>query len=199
MSGKRQARILIVDDHPLVRFGLRTALQTAYPGIEVEEGARLAEATARVSSNPPHAVILDLALPDSTGIDTYLALRNEAPDLPIIIVTGSDPTELRGAPDLDDAAAILSKASGPEAIIGHLSDLLPQEPGAFKANDQPALTPRERDILVLCARGLQNKVIGRSLGISENTVRAHLASVFKRFGLTHRGEVKELLERAGNR
>ena len=199
MSGKRQARILIVDDHPLVRVGLRTALQTAYPGIDVEESASLAEAMARAASATPDAVILDLALPDSTGIGTYRAVRGQAASLPIIIVTGSDPAELRAAPELDDAAAILSKASGPEAILGILSDLLSQEPGAIPANGQPALTPRERDILVLCARGLQNKVIGRSLGISENTVRAHLASVFKRFGLTHRGAVKEFLERAGIR
>ncbi|MCZ8181644.1 MAG: response regulator transcription factor [Beijerinckiaceae bacterium] len=199
MPGKRQARILIIDDHPLVRFGLRTALQTAYPGIEVEEGASLAEAMTRVGPVPPDVIILDLALPDSTGVGTYLALQSRCPALPIIIVTGSDPAELRASPALDDAAAILSKASGPEAILGILSDLLSQEPGAITANGQPALTPRERDILVLCARGLQNKIIGRSLGISENTVRAHLASVFKRFGLTHRGEVKEFLERLGVR
>lgn len=199
MPGKRQARVLIVDDHPLVRFGLRAALQGAYPGIEVDEGATLADAVALAGSAPPDAIILDLALPDTTGVETYLTLRDNVPELPVIIVTGSDPAELQASPALDSAAAILSKASGPEAILAILSELVPREPGAFNGHGPPALTPRERDILVLCARGLQNKVIGRSLGISENTVRAHLSSVFKRFGLSHRGEVRDFLARMGIR
>ncbi|MCA3643278.1 MAG: response regulator transcription factor, partial [Methylobacterium sp.] len=64
--------ILIVDDHPLVRVGLRTALQCAFPGVAIEECAALAEARGRLLAGPLDAVILDLALPDSSGTETYL-------------------------------------------------------------------------------------------------------------------------------
>lgn len=195
MPIKCQTRILIVDDHPLVRVGLRTAILAAYPGIEVEECAALAEALERVAAAPPDAIVLDLALPDSSGFETYLRVQGQCPGLPIIIVTGSDPAELGTSPALEAAAAVLSKTSGPEAILGILSSLMEKAPEAMSGSAASALTPRERDILILCAQGLQNKVIGRSLGISENTVRVHLARVFKRFGLSHRGEVKGFLER----
>ncbi|MCA3603435.1 MAG: response regulator transcription factor [Methylobacterium sp.] len=188
--------ILIVDDHPLVRVGLRTALQCAFPGVAIEECAALAEARGRLLAGPLDAVILDLALPDSSGTETYLALQHLCPGLPVIVVTGSDPRDLLASPALEGAAGVLSKADGPEAILSALGELTSCEPETLNGTNRPVLTPRERDILVLCARGLQNKVIGRSLGISENTVRAHLASVFKRFGLAHRGAVKDFLERA---
>ncbi|MCA3612829.1 MAG: response regulator transcription factor [Methylobacterium sp.] len=192
----RPMNILIVDDHPLVRVGLRTALQCAFPGVAIEECAALAEARGRLLAGPLDAVILDLALPDSSGTETYLALQHLCPGLPVIVVTGSDPRDLLASPALEGAAGVLSKADGPEAILSALGELTSCEPETLNGTNRPVLTPRERDILVLCARGLQNKVIGRSLGISENTVRAHLASVFKRFGLAHRGAVKDFLERA---
>ncbi len=192
----RPMNILIVDDHPLVRVGLRTALQCAFPGVAIEECAALAEARGRLLAGPLDAVILDLALPDSSGAETYLALQHLCPGLPVIVVTGSDPRDLLASPALEGAAGVLSKADGPEAILSVLGELTSCEPETLNGTNRPVLTPRERDILVLCARGLQNKVIGRSLGISENTVRAHLASVFKRFGLVHRGAVKDFLERA---
>jgi len=192
----RRLNILIVDDHPLVRVGLRTALQAAFPGVLVEECAALAEARARLLAGPLDAVILDLALPDSSGAETYLALQHLCPGLPVIVVTGSDPRDLLASPALEGAASVLSKADGPEAILSVLAELMSCEAETLDGTSRPVLTARERDILVLCARGLQNKVIGRSLGISENTVRAHLASVFKRFGLAHRGEVRDFLERA---
>ncbi|PPD13655.1 MAG: hypothetical protein CTY25_15170 [Methylobacterium sp.] len=192
----RQLRILIVDDHPLVRVGLRTALQAAFPAIVIEECATLAETRQILAAGPLDAVILDLALPDSSGPETYLELQRLCPGLPVIIMTGSDPRDLPGASALEAAAALLSKADGPEAILAVLAELTSQEPETRDGALRPVLTPRERDILILCARGLQNKVIGRSLGISENTVRAHLSSVFKRFGLAHRGEVRTFLERS---
>ncbi len=196
MPVKNQTSILIVDDHPLVRFGLRAALQASYPGIEVEECTALAEALGRADSAVPDAIILDLALPDSSGVETYLSVQRQYPCQPIIIVTGSDPDELRAWPEIEGATAVLSKASGPEAIIDILAELMAQVPETDPGSAAPAVTPRERDILILCARGLPNKVIGRSLGISENTVRVHLVSVFKRFGLSHRGEVKDFLDRS---
>ena len=192
-----QPRLLIVDDHPLVRVGLRTALLAAFPAGSVAEAASLGEARATLAANHYDAVILDLTLPDCEPASTYPAIRGCCPDTPVIIVTAADPRDLAEALAVQGAATWLSKASGPEAIIdaiGRLVAIAPEQPaGALR----PVLTPRELDILTLCARGLQNKVIGRSLGISENTVRAHLASVFKRFGLAQRGEVKAFLERAG--
>jgi len=192
----RRLNILIVDDHPLVRVGLRTALQGAFPGVSVEEFAALAEAKLRLLAGPLDVVILDLALPDSSGAETYLALQNLCPGLPVIVMTGTDPRDLLISPAFETAAGVLWKADGPEAILSVLAELMRCEPETLDGTSRPVLTARERDILVLCARGLQNKVIGRSLGISENTVRAHLASVFKRFGLAHRGEVKTFLDRA---
>jgi DNA-binding NarL/FixJ family response regulator len=192
----RRLSVLIVDDHPLVRVGLRTALQGAFPGVSVEECAALAEAKAKLLAGPPDIVILDLSLPDSSGAETYLALQHMCPDLPVIVVTGTDPRDLPIAPAFEAAAGVLWKADGPEAILSVLAELMSCEPETRDGTSRPDLTARERDILILCARGLQNKVIGRSLGISENTVRAHLASVFKRFGLAHRGEVKTFLDRA---
>ncbi|MCA0407447.1 MAG: response regulator transcription factor [Proteobacteria bacterium] len=193
-----QARILIVDDHPLVRVGLRTALQAAFPAALLSEAATLAQAQACLAQTAHNAAILDLTLPDSAGIATLLALAEQCPGMPILVVSGTEPEALRGLPGAEAAAAVLSKGAGPDALIEVLGSIMATTPESpVDEAVRLVLTPREKDILVLCAQGLQNKVIGRSLGISENTVRAHLASVFKRFGLSQRSEVKALLEQAG--
>lgn len=194
----KQVQILVVDDHPLVRVGLRTAILSAFPGAGVSEASTLSEAGREIASQLHDAVILDLTLPDSRGIMTFRAVRELCPATPIIVVTGEPPEALTRAPAMKEAAAILSKTTGPDAILGVLRLLVdPLAEGGMAKPNQPILTPREIDILALCALGLQNKMIGRSLGISENTVRAHLASVFKRHGLSNRSEVKALLEKAG--
>ncbi|OYU49314.1 MAG: hypothetical protein CFE31_08160 [Rhizobiales bacterium PAR1] len=190
-----QARFLIVDDHPLVRMGLRTALQAAISSALIAEASSLGEAFPLLVGCSYDAVLLDLTLPDSCGAETYQAIQKQCPETPVVIITGENPRELSQSPQLAGAVAVLSKASGPDAILTALATLVGHKSDEGQVDiTRPALTSRERDILILCARGLQNKVIGRSLGISENTVRAHLASVFKRFGLSHRGEVKGLLE-----
>lgn len=193
-----RVRFLIVDDHPLVRMGLRTALQAAISSAFIAEASSLGEALPLLVGCSYDAVLLDLTLPDSSGVETYQAIQKQCPETSVVVVTGENPRELSLSPQLAGAVAVLSKASGPDAILTVLSALVGHKSGEEKVDvAHPALTSREKDILILCARGLQNKVIGRSLGISENTVRAHLASVFKRFGLSHRGEVKGFLEQRG--
>ncbi|MCP8939506.1 response regulator transcription factor [Alsobacter sp. SYSU M60028] len=188
-------RLLIVDDHPLVRIGLRAAIMAAFPQAVLEEAQSIAEALACLRAADIDLILLDLALPDSRGHEGLAVLRAAAPGLPVVVLTGAADDDVRGACLAAGASAVVFKSNGPREVIeaiGRLVDAAPMD-GATR----PGLTPRETDILILCAKGLQNKQIGRSLGISENTVRAHLASVFRRFGLASRGDVQALLERTG--
>lgn len=190
-------RILLVDDHALVRAGLAQLL-AAHDDLEVvgqaadgAAGAELAEALQ------PDVALVDLAMPVVDGIETTRRIRESAPAARVVILTAfSDRQQILGALDAG-AIGYLMKDTGPDALVAGVRAAArgeaPLDPRAQRilatrgtAEDGSTLTPREREVLRNVAAGLPNKQIARALGISEKTVKAHLTKVFEAIGVTDR-------------
>ncbi|MDT4939302.1 MAG: hypothetical protein QOG80_2973 [Pseudonocardiales bacterium] len=190
-------RVLVVDDHQLVRAGLVTLLDSA-PDIEVVgEAADGDEVTAIAATAEPDVVLMDLSMPRVDGVAATRALLETHPELRVIALTSS--TDRRRVTDVLAAGATgyLLKDSAPDELLagvraaaqGH-APLDARVAGALlphRGTDPSAqLSDRERQVLRLTATGMANKQIGRALGITERTVKVHLGSVFKRIGVSDR-------------
>jgi NarL family two-component system response regulator YdfI len=196
-------RMLITDDHLIVREGLRLILETA-PEIEVvgeaNDGAACLRAVAEVA---PDVVLMDLQMPGMDGITAIGHLRRDHPDVAIVILTtfNEDALMVQGLQagargyllkDTDRATLLdtIQAAARGETLLKPeiLSRVLaaPQQPAPAAPAVAFALTERELEVLRAAARGERNKEIAHALGISERTVKAHLASVFNKLGVDSR-------------
>lgn len=196
--------VLIVDDHPVVRQGLR-ALLDVQDGICVAgEAAEGPDALALADSLRPDIVLLDLKLPGTDGIAVLQALR--ARDLRVLVLTSvTDPSRARLAVRAG-AAGVLYKDIDPDALVRairsvHDGNLLlaPSAAGAL-AGDEPrasALTGREREVLAAISEGKSNREIARLLRISEKTVKAHVSSVLAKLGVQDRTQAAVYAVRHG--
>lgn len=190
-------RVLLVDDHALVRAGLAALLEnTADIDVvgEAENGARAVELARELR---PDVVLMDLSMPVLDGVEATRALLTELPGSTVLVLTSSSGRSsvkdalaagatgylLKDADPRDLVAGIHAAARGDAPIDPRVARAL--LPGA--APDPAAqLSPREREVLSLVARGLANKQIGRALGITERTVKVHLGNAFKRIGVGDR-------------
>ncbi|MGA5423892.1 response regulator [Streptomyces lavendulocolor] len=186
-------RVLICDDHAVVRAGLLALLASA-PGIQVVgEAAGGEEAVATAAKLAPDVVLMDLQL--GPGIDGVEATRRIAsPDVRVLVLTtydtDADVTRAIGA----GATGYLLKAERPEELFaairaaaqGRTTLSAPVARRAASAPAAPALTDRERDILGQLARGLGNREIARALFISEATVKTHLGRIYTKLGVDTR-------------
>ncbi len=191
-------RVLLVDDHPMVRAGL-AALIDATSDLEVvgqaHDGAQAVEQAARLL---PDVVLMDLSMPVMDGVEATRRVLASTPGTKVVILTSfSDAgkvTDALGA----GAIGYLLKDSEPEQLLagvraaadGH-APLDPKVakvllPGARPARAEESLSARELQVLRLVAKGLANKQIGRQLGITERTVKAHLGHVFRQLGVEDR-------------
>jgi DNA-binding NarL/FixJ family response regulator len=203
-------RVLLVDDHAVVRHGLSDLLTAA--GFDVvgslEDGA-LAEAAVRDLT--PDLVLMDLSMPAMDGIDATRAVLAARPDTKVIILTSfAEHARLHAALEAG-AVGYLLKDAEPDDIIRALRDaaaggvpLSPRAAAALLPQNRPAsnatldaLTPRERDVLGLVATGLPNKAIARRLAISEKTVKAHLTRIFAVVGVSARTSAALWAQRPG--
>ena len=203
-------RVLIADDHAVVREGLRAFLQLQ-DGIDVVgEAADGAEAVVRAAELNPDVILMDLVMPGLDGIGAMRRLRQSAPGTRVIVLTSfldDDrlmPALAAGAAgyllkDVEPAelARAVRKAHAGEALIDPtvaarlLTTLSAQDTagGAGPATDDdpgPPLTRREREVLELVARGYANKRIARELGVAEKTVKAHVGHVLAKLGVADR-------------
>jgi DNA-binding NarL/FixJ family response regulator len=201
----RTISVLIVDDHPVVRHGLRSLLDVAN-GISVAgEAADGPAALQLAESRRPDVVLLDLKLPGLDGLAVLEALRaREAPARPrvLVLTSATDPGRARQAVRAG-AAGVVYKDIDPDVLVrairavhdGHLllapeaAASLSTGPGGPAEADgaRPgALTGREREVLALIAEGRSNREIARGLGVSEKTVKAHVSSVLAKLGVQDR-------------
>lgn len=197
-------RVLIVDDHPVVRAGLRAFLDLQPDFEVVGEAGTLAEARERAAALGPDLIVLDLQLPDGSG----LALLDEIPPASKVLVLTSflDEGKVRLAMQRG-AAGYLLKHAGPAALLDKLRAALrgevPLDPEAVRALTSPHanpladLTPREREVLALMAGGLSNKRIAARLSISEKTVKTHAGHVFAKLGVKDRLQAVLLAKQHG--
>jgi DNA-binding NarL/FixJ family response regulator len=192
--------VLLVDDHNIVRAGLVALLGTA-PDLEVVGQASNGEqALALARELRPDVVLMDLSMPVLDGVETTRRLRTEQPDIRVVVLT-SFTENARVAEALSaGAAGYLVKDCDPEDLIagiraaaGGETPLDPRVsrtpvPGVAPSPGPAAevLSNREAEVLTLVAQGLPNKQIARVLGISGNTVKVHLTSIYRSLGVTDR-------------
>jgi len=209
------ARVLLVDDHPVVRQGLRAMLNV--PDIEVVGEATCAgEALALVATLKPDVVLMDVHMPDMDGIAATSALKSEAPTAAVIIITGVESKEqLRRAIEAG-ATGYLVKGMSRDVLIeavrvikegGSLIDaralseifLENGTNGAFGAgtHNVGALSPRELQVLRLLSAGLTNKEIAREMNYSVGTVKNAVQRIIEKFGVADRTQAAVLAVRAG--
>jgi DNA-binding NarL/FixJ family response regulator len=195
-------RVLVVDDHFVVRKGVCALLADA--GIEVvgeaDDGEQAVEQARRLR---PQVVLMDLKLPKLDGVAATRSILRERPETGIVVLTGLDAEELvvaaieagaagylaKTAPREDFLQAIRSVAGGEAWLPPHLTRrLLGHIKPRPQAESPEALTDREREILALLARGWGNRQISRELNIAEITVRTHVSHVLAKLGVSNRVE-----------
>ena len=190
-------RVLLVDDHALVRSGLRAVLGTTDDCEVVGEAATGEEAVALVPTLRPDVVVMDLSMPGAGGVEATRQVRAVSPSTRVLVLTTfSDDHRVRAALAAG-ATGYLLKDAAPDDVVTAVRAAARDEapidsrvarallPGA-PADRGPELPPRERDVLVRIARGLSNRQIATELGIAERTVKVHVGSLFRRIGVADR-------------
>ncbi len=197
-SSSAKVRVLIVDDHVIVRSGLEQFLATTTDIELVATAANGIEALARVEEFEPDVVLMDLSMPEMDGIEATRQIAEHHPSSRVLVLTSfSDQTRILDALEAG-ADGYLLKHADPDEIADAIRAVntggSPLDPKAARTlvesrradRSAPQLTDREREVLLLVRDGLANKQIARRLGIAERTVKAHLTSVFQRLGVTDR-------------
>ncbi len=205
-------RVLVVDDHAVVREGLRAFLELQ-DGIEVvAEAADGQEAVETAARAHPDVILMDLVMPRLDGIAAMRVLRETAPKARVIVLTSFlDDDKLLPALRLG-AAGYLLKNARPEEVAravyaAHAGETLLDPVVAARLVETLAadggvepldrLTPREREVLILLGRGFPNKLIARELGVAEKTVKTHVGHVLAKLGVTDRTQAAVVAVRAG--
>jgi DNA-binding NarL/FixJ family response regulator len=201
-------RILIVDDHALVRRGMGHVVRECFPEAEVVEAGTAVEALEVMGSADVDVALVDVRMPDSDGLELLHDMKQTWPRVPVIMLTSFDHAHYVRRALAEGAAGYMLKDATPEdleqaiqvALSGGGNVLSPKvvqnlfeamEGGAGDEGESPArpasaLTQRETDILALLAEGRSNRDISRALFLSEKTVKAHLAAIFRKLGVTNR-------------
>jgi DNA-binding NarL/FixJ family response regulator len=210
-------RIVLVDDHPMVREGLRAVLEHLGGAQVVGEAGDGEEAVRVVVDTRPDVVVMDLTMPGLSGIDATRRLVDHDPDLGVLVLTMSEDDAsvfaalragargyvLKGASGTELLAAVASVARGEavygSAVAGRIRRFLteglqgaPAEPSPF-----PQLTTREREILDLLADGLANAEIARALFLSPKTVRNIVSAIYAKLQVADRAQAVVRARQAG--
>ena len=206
-------RVVIADDHPAFRAGLRVLLQDS--GLDVIAVASDGlEAVAAVTETRPDVALLDLQMPGLTGVEVTRRLQEVAPETRVLVLTMIEADEtvlaairagawgylLKGAGQEEIERAVRSVAAG-QVVYG--AGIAPRVMALFRARSDgvlpplPELTDREREVLTLAAEGRTNADIARRLFLSEKTVRNHVSSVLTKLGVTDRAHAVARARDAG--
>ncbi|KRO35948.1 MAG: hypothetical protein ABR54_01545 [Actinobacteria bacterium BACL15 MAG-120619-bin91] len=183
-------RLLVIDDHDVVRQGLVSALG-AHGFTLIETAATIKQARAKIAAFNPQAVIVDLNLPDGSGFEVVQWVRKCAPDAAIIILSLNEPSQYVSIARSSGANAYLSKSQSIEEIVTTLNFAL-MNPRSFTStlntrhDHTVVLTPREVDVLHLMAKGASNSEISANLYISTSTVKTHISSILRKFDCGNR-------------
>ncbi len=203
-------KVLIADDHPLVRDALARTLQPVLPDALILQAADLDSAEALLLAEQPALALLDLHMPGMQGVQGVRRLQRLAPALKLVVASGDEDPAVMRAAFAAGAAAFLPKSEPAEVlqqairiVLGGgtympsqaLADL---RPGAAPARpDSAALTPRQRDVLKCLMQGQPNKLIARELGLTEGTVKIHIAAILRALQARNRTEAVVMARNLG--
>lgn len=205
MATVGEIRVLSVDDHPLIREGVAAMIRDQPDMDLVAEAASGREAIQRYRELQPDVTLMDIRLPDSSGIDAVIAIREEFPDARIVILStfegdvdikralaaGARGYLLKSMPPEDLLAAIRQVHAGkkyiPARLAAQVAEYLGEEP----------LTQREIEVLHQVARGLRNREIADGLSISEETVKVHIRHILEKLSARDRTEAVSIATRRG--
>jgi two-component system nitrate/nitrite response regulator NarP len=193
-------RVLLADDHPMIASALEMLLRgTDYQLVGRARSGK--EALAQINEVKPDLVLLDVNMPDGSGIDVLRKLRRSGEQRPVVLLTaGLDDPQLIAADDLEPDGIVL-KTSDPALLLKCMDEVLegrtwvdPEIVDRTKAAKQrvsslPPLTPRERELVELVRQGLRNRDIAARLGVTEGTVKVYLHSIFDKVGVGSRTEL----------
>lgn len=198
------ARVLIVDDHPVVREGLSAMLSTQPDWEVVGEAGDGATAISLASEARPDVILMDLALPDMDGAEAIRRIRQADPAMRVVVLTAYDTDEriveavqagaqgylLKGAPREELFAALRVVHQGGSLLHPSIASRLLVRVHQLLDHEQPLepLTEREMEVLRLMAHGARNKAIASQLCITERTVKFHIAAIFQKLGAHSRTE-----------
>ncbi len=209
----RSMKLLIADDHILLREGIRLLLEDISPqtDIDVIEVGTFNEAVAAAKHHPDLALILlDLRMPGAEGVGGVQVIHRISPDVPILVVSASEePWQVQRALD-QGARGYVSKASGSDVMLQGIRTVLaggrfvdprlrPDARPAAPAEDSALarLTPRQVDVLSMLRKGKSNKEIGRELNLAEITVKMHVTAILKTLGVQNRTQAAIVAEQLG--
>ncbi|MFS8867706.1 response regulator [Synechococcus sp. H65.1] len=180
-------RVLIADDHPLFRLGLKFALQAQ--GFEVVAEAETgSQAVEYCRHNPPEVAILDVRMPDGDGILACQQIVELGLSVVVVMMTTFQEPALIEAARRAGAKGYLSKETDPAELARVLRQILanPDQDWLPASQELPKLTPRELCVLQLMSQGLANKQIARRLGLSVETVKEYASTAYRKLGATDR-------------
>ncbi len=198
-------RILIADDHPVFRFGLKALLETEDDLDVVGEATTGTEAAALVAELAPDVVLMDLNMPEGNGLAATRQILADHPETGILVLTMFDDDSvfaamragargyiLKGAEGEETLRAIRAVANGEAifspAVARRMMDYLARPPATDPDVPFPELTARERDVLTLMAQGLTNTAIAERLVLSPKTIRNHVSHIFSKLQVADRAE-----------
>jgi DNA-binding NarL/FixJ family response regulator len=213
-------KILIVDDHALVRRGLHYVVKEGFPDAEVTEAESAAAALEFLQGGTEiDLALVDVRMPDLDGLELLRAIKGDRPELPVVMLSTYDNAPYVKRALADGASGYLLKDATPEdlaqainvAMSGSGNVLSPRviqnlfeeheasgrEHGANGRRGEYNLTQREHDILELLAEGRANREIAGRLYLSEKTVKAHLAAIFRKLGVTNRTQAAMMAVQMG--
>jgi len=209
--GADRVRVLVADDHPIVRGGLIALLDTL-DGLEVVGQVGTGrEAVKAAVTHRPDVVVMDLRMPDLDGVEATRQIRQQAPRVAVLVLTMFDEDALvegalaagargyllKGAESTEIERAIRTVASGDTVLSRSIAEHVLGRVASVPASTSLGLTPREREVLDLIARGLGNATIAARLHLSPKTVGNHISAIFTKLGVVTRAEAIVRAREAG--